>query len=491
MQRLTIIRSISIGLACSLTLHDALGASQATETRIAWRASCPSEPKERMATVIASLVAIVAPKLVDTIVDYASTALTTAASDKSYTSSGSNDTNFYSVSTEGDLTRNQEVGCLVIKHGQYSDEPGGTTDVFSALQTPFVEIELKLVPLPGLKYFQLKPVSFKSHKAEESSWFRDADRDYTIAISMKSPGADSPFASGAISILNVTPGQKGVLKGYQLLRYVGEPMPFPASMADANAAQAKQQKIAAPYAEAMAVLEAANENNQSASRATKRPPDYNKESVITAQRHLCDEIESENLDLPKANRAFDERCLADIGLRQQDLSEALAAAFIDPESTHWATQTCPKYVAGQAPGIESACGNDNYLNSAAGKTFGPFRTTIALTETAHGAEWAKLFAQAISSSKDDLKAYAKSRLPSARHAAALAEDEASRNATRALVLADLDVEKAEAVLAEALATSPQRQSDVVQARIGLINAKIKSNDAYRNAGLSIPYPELK
>lgn len=467
------------GIATPATANNPL------ETRVAWTNSCPGQAGEQRVAILGAIAAVLLPRLVDGVIDYVDAAITAAATDKSFISTAWTEDGFYSVTRLGELQRSSNIGCLQIKRGE-STAPPETGKPFAGLSRLSFEADLVIVRVPGLRYFQLVPLSLKVHRAESTSWFADADRDYLIAVSMKAVGADTAFASASISLPHIVAGSQGSRTPAQLASYRSEAMAYPATLSDANAAQAKQQGKAAPYIEAMAVLEASKEDPAEVRKKLRRGTDLSKPKVDSARAKLCTRIASDNKTLAKDHQAYDERCLGDIRLQQQALEDALEDAFVDSDSVTWATKLCPKYKSGDEDCKQSDLGADDPKGA-----YGRFRTTVTLTEIQRGSQWAKTFAQAVANSKDDMKALAKSRLPAQRAAAAAQDESAERQATRAIALADLAVEKAEAALAEALEATPQVPSKVVQARMDVLTAKAARNDAYRSGGLPVPYPELK
>lgn len=459
------------------------------ETRVAWAPQCPSQqagPPGARAAVLAAVAAIIAPKLVEGLVDYASLALTQAAADKADTSTAFVDSSFYTVSMFGDLERNGVVQCLIVVKGEFDSRASGPSplpDHFPDLRALYFRAEMDIVPLPGLRFFQLRPVYLKSLKPETSSIFSGAERDYVVSVTMKAPGATDSFASAAISIPRVLPGTQGERLKPALIAFTSEPMPFPAALADANAAKTKQEQAAARYVSAMAVLE----SQKAGLSASDRPDDYVNAAVLTALNAVCDDVISRNRTLPKEHQQFDDRCLGPLQAKGKELDRKLAEAFTDKPSVDWARNVCPGYVAGADGSLCGAAGFKHLSN----KAYGFFRTSVTLTETRKGSQWAKLFAQAVAASKDDLKTYAKSKLPAEQSRLAALQDETERQTLRGMLHADLGVEKAEAALAEALSIPGAKQSEIIAARIAVLNAKIASNDAYRKAGLTLPYPEAR
>lgn len=95
----------------------------------------------------------------------------------------------------------------------------------------------------------------------------------------------------------------------------------------------------------------------------------------------------------------------------------------------------------------------------------------------------------MAASKDEVSKVLKDQIPKSEQVRD-AENVAEAVAREATVVADLAVERAEIVLAEALSTKGENSVEVVDARVALVKAKIAANEAHRKAGTSIPYAYL-
>lgn len=123
--------------------------------------------------------------------------------------------------------------------------------------------------------------------------------------------------------------------------------------------------------------------------------------------------------------------------------------------------------------------------------FGAFLTTVVFTESRPANKFGVALAGVLSSSAGEIKTTLKEKLvPAERQKAEKEAEDTSRTQRQAVILADLDVQVAEAALSAALAVSPPVQDTVLKAQIELAKKKIAANAAYRRAGRTVPYPEF-
>jgi len=106
-----------------------------------------------------------------------------------------------------------------------------------------------------------------------------------------------------------------------------------------------------------------------------------------------------------------------------------------------------------------------------------------------GAIFAKFLGNALGAAKPEISSALQSNLLPKSQAAKDSEAVA-RTAKTSVLVADLEITKAEEGLADAILQEPPVPVDITSARIILLKAKINSNEAYRKANLPAPFPEI-
>lgn len=481
------IKKLTVALAAMLLCP--LACAQGLQTRVTWMEHCPSEPRvsdtgNRMFPIAAALI----PYAIGASIDYASAALTKAVSDKAETSSASIDDHLYEIDVTGGLYSSKKIRCLVVVRGVFEGSKSApefgiwAVGDLAGLQTPYFRFEAKLINSDNDKgVYRLQPIYVESLRVESRSIFSASKRDYNVSVSLTQFSSSAPFASATFTMTVESPGPDGKLGAAALSRLVSGPISLPSSFPDITAERKQREKKAAREIMAATILDADWQSRRA--KPEPRPDEFSRPEVQQILRKYCTDIQSKNKTLPADHKYYDERCIHDLAAESARLDIATDNALISRESVAWAAQICPNYRV-TADNRLTGC---NLTDKR--KPVGLFLSNVTLTETRHGAEWAKVFAKAIDDSKETLKTSAKSLLPSEQEKARQTAQDIARQNAQGVMLADLAVQGAQDSLDELLAANAPR-SEVTTARIGLLKAKISRNDAYRKAGLPVPDPEI-
>jgi hypothetical protein len=464
------------------------------ETRVAWLSSCPSDPPPSAAQrsrslVIGGLAAVIAPKLIEGAVDAAAEALKAAGQAKTFTTTARSSANFYTVNQDADLR--VAVNCLVVVRGVFDESKASpfawanTSDELNSLQRVVIQMEAKLKPLRGLKYFQLVPQHLSVNDFENFSLFDPKDRDYVMAVSLMVPGATQPFGSAEFSFPAIERGAKFKDGDRRLRAATSLPIAFPAESADATRVKTKRESELAPYLLALDIL-----TPPKPKPFTNVPSLYTDPNARDSADLFCKDLRELNAIRPKKFEINDERCAYKLETTRDGLSAALEAANRSKERAAWARGVC-SYVAGNdAKNIAATCSNLANDDALEGVTYTYFTTQLTLGETREGSKLALFLGKALGAAAPEVSTILKDKLLPQTSAQRDAEDEADRSARTTVILADLEVKKAEESLAEVFAQDAPKATDLTAARIALVKAKIEANKAYRKLGISVPYPEL-
>lgn len=470
--------------------HDVL------ETRIAWLSQCPSDPAPTQAqsnrvAFLGALVAAVAPKIIEGAVDSAASALKAAGDSKTVTTTAKSFADFYALSSSADLM--VAANCLVVVRGTFDTTNASpmqwakNSDEFKYLQRAVFQLEAKLKPIRGLKYFQLVPQYLKVEEFEESSIFDRKDRDYVIAATFSVPGGAQPFGSMEMAFKDVTRQSELKDGDWRLRAATSLPIAFPPESLDATKAKAKREAEMAPYLLALDILAMPEP------KAVEAAPDVYKDVEVTKKvKAVCDAIRKQNQDAGKQFQLNDERCAYPVAQARTALELELERANRNQERLAWARKVCPRYVkADPAKDVLASCPDMPTAEYLSGKTFTYTLAQLTLSETREGSKFAAFLGNALSSAKDDVSSALKEKILPKTKAEKDGDDEAARAARGAVLIADLEVTKAEEALANELIQDPLKPADVTAARIALLKSKIEANKAHRNAGTSVPYPEIE
>lgn len=490
------MKRILLGVASILLLcGQEVRAEEPMQTRVAWLDSCPSDPPPALkaaqdrSALIGLVVAAVAPKLIEGAVDTAAEALKAAGQTKTFATNAKSAADFYKVSQSADLS--VATDCLVVVRGVFdSAKPSPlqwarNSDELLGLQHVNFQLEAKLKPLRGLKYFQLVPQFLKLDKFDESSFFRRNKRDYVVAVTLTIPGGAQPFGSAEMTFKDLSPDTTLKEGDWRLRAASTLPIAFPTESVDTTKAKEKREAELAPYLLALDIL-----SPPRAPRVARAPDLYSDKDVADKAKALCDAIDSQNRHLAKANQIYDERCNYLLTTVRQDLDDGLKNANRNSARQTWALNVCKYVKADPLQKTAASCSNQPSAPNLNNSSFTYFTTQLTLSETREGSKFALYLGNAVSSSKAEVSSALQQKLLPKSQAVKDSEAVAARTARTAFLVADLEVTKAEESLADSLLQQPPVPVDITDARIELLKAKIAANDAHRKTGTSIPYPEV-
>jgi hypothetical protein len=490
------MKRILITMASLLILcaHEVRSADS-LQTRVAWLDSCPSDapPILRAAqdrsAVIGLVVAAVAPKLIEGAVDTAAEALKAAGQTKTFATTANSATDFYKVSQSADLS--VAISCLVIVRGIFdSAQPSPlqwarNSDEFKGLQRAYFQLEAKLKPVRGLKYFQLVPQFLKLEKFEEFSFFSHNTRDYVIAVTFTVPGAAQPVGSAEMTFKDLTSGTTLKEGDWRLRSASTLPIAFPTESMDVIKVKEKREAELAPYLLALDIL-----SPMRTRQIPKAPDPYADKNVVYKAKSMCDAIVSQNRRLAKAYQIYDERCNYPLTTVREEFDDSLRIANRNPLRQAWALNVCRYVKADAVRKTAASCSNQPSAPDLNNASFTYFTTQLTLSEAREGSKFALYLGNALSASKAEVSSALQSKLLPKSQTVKDNEATAARTVRTAALVADLEVTKAEESLADTLLAEPPVPVDITDARIELLKAKIAANDAHRKNGISIPYPEI-
>lgn len=467
------------------TPTDTATPSHHLQTRVAWLPSCPhqtsptADAKARIA-FLGLIAAAIAPKVVEGAVDSAAAALKAAGEAKTSASTATNLSNFYGVTQNADLKVLNT--CLTVIRGQFSSNVNRSiaawadNDQLRGLTSVQFMLEAKVKPLRGNKYFQLVPQYLEVSEFEDHSLVDRKDRDYTVAVSMSIPGGAQPFGSAELTFKDIGVGTISDPNDWRLRGATSMPIAFPTESADATKAKAKREAQMAPYLLAIDIL------SPEAPELSIVPSLYSPAATYAADL-LCKAIDTFNHGRPKQFQVSDDRCSYKLEAQKAALDAELKKANRSPMRTAWARSICktPTTEGSQITGCRELQ-DDIHLDSP----FTHFTTQLTLSETREGSKFAAFLAAALGAAKADVANVIKEKvLPKTQ-----AQREAESDERTAVLLSDLEVTKAEEVLAATLLVEPTKPADITAARIALLKAKIDCNKAYRKANLPVRFTEL-
>ena len=455
------------------------------QTRVAWLSACPHQADDKSKFGFLGLIAgAVAPKLIEGAVDSAAAALKAAGQAKTSASTASNLSNFYGVTQEGDLKVLNP--CLVVVRGKFSSSGASSTpawadnDQLRGLSSVQFMLEAKVYTLRSNKYFQLVPQYLEVTGFEDRSLTDSKDRDYTVAIAMSVPGGAQPFGSAELTFKDIAVGVIRNPNDWRLRGATSMPITFPPESADVTKAKTKREAQLAPYLIAIDIL-----SPEDAPSPAAAPSLYAPATAASAADALCKAVNDFNHPLPKQFQVSDDRCAYKLDAKKSVLDAELTKANRSPARQDWAANICKtplKDADGKIVGCKELS-DDPKLDTA---KFTYFTTQLTLSETREGSKFAAFLGTALGAAKDDVTAILKDKLVPKTQA----QKDTEADDRAAVLLADLQVTKAEEELAATLLVEPAKLADITAARITLLKAKIECNKAYRKANLPSKYPEL-
>jgi hypothetical protein len=466
-------------------------ANQQLETRVAWSSTCFQDQPgtEARAAFLGPIAVALAPKLIEGAVDAAALALKKAGERAELAqSSGRAISRPYMVTADSDLQISDEHRCLIVSRGRFpapvaSEE--GTLQSLVDVQERVFTFEATVQHLSGEPYFQLAPYRLRVGTFEGTSLWSPNKRELSVAISMTVPGSSSPFASTVFTFEDIQRNTDWNPSNQAAMRKTSPLLALPPLPESGKKAQAKQEAFIAPYVLAESTLIA--KTTTSPPQVAQPPNPLAANDVVAKTDDLCAKVRSYNKDFPKSPIS-DPKCGREITLVKAELDKALLNAQSPDALESWARGVCPKATG---TGESLKCQASYVPPVKPNARFGHMVVDVSVVEARQGNKFAAFLGNAIGSAKADLtKAIAQQVIPEQKKAVQETKDAADRSAYREVILADLAVTQSEQELVELQASGSPSASGLTTARALVIKAKIAANDAYRTAGLPLPYPEL-
>lgn len=500
-----------LGLAGSMLITPlTLAADKDIQTRAMWLSSCPSEAEQAAvaggkkdgekggekdgdkgrAGLPAAVLVALAPKVIEGAVDVAAGALKAAGETKSTTSRARFSDDFYVLNGKGDLL--VRPSCLLIVKGDFGAKEGdkkdelGNDEGLRGLRKASFYLEAKVKQVTGLKYFELEPVKLVVRELDHWRLFGSRKRHYNVAITLTLPGVATNFGSAQMNFPDVTKGLELKGQSWRLSSAASLAIPYPPASADALKVKESLEKKNAPFYLALSIL-SPGDSGPGEPRSVYLDP-----AVRSAAKAYCDSLVAANKARDKDRKRFDDKCDYDIELQRIALNDAISVAGRNTDHKVWAHKVCTFEPEVKENGIvKKAAGCENMPSADVRDEFPytRFSTEVVVTEASDGSKFALFLGNALAASKDEVSKVLKDQIPKSEQVRD-AENVAEAVAREATVVADLAVERAEIVLAEALSTKGENSVEVVDARVALVKAKIAANEAHRKAGTSIPYAYL-
>lgn len=473
---------------------------------------CPTDP--RTAGVQAGVLAIalegVVSNLIGSGVDAVASYLSAAAAVKSASLKGSVEDTFYVLDNVGDLKLRRDSGCIVLlKPGRQPASPW-----FNRAKTrndrlrlhanlPQLYVEIKFSKASDTSP-QLLVTPHFLHVSEflESSWASKSERTYSVATTLRSAADGKGFATATFTFDNLKPGTHATSRTIfidsinntsEADTSITEDLNpaahsvrldlFPTA-GDVEAAASAQKVVAAPFRKAERILNkqvvvAALGEPETALVASSFPADPLVKRYGDSLKAFCTSLDQLLKD-KRPSAMPDARCPMEHLLTANNL-EAAREAVRQKLELDWANAF--------AKGNTKECvfgGSAWSCTPPAPKrpNLAVYAWEVVLVETREPTAFATALASAFSANKDKFKTALQDELPSKKAEAKQQEEAAQRDALTAFRLAILDVQKAEAKLAEA-ATQPR--STQISFEADLLKAKVSANAAARAAKQKEPY----
>lgn len=474
------IRSFAATLLLSCIASKAAADEAPQETRVMTLPKCPvtQAATKEMAPALGALLKIVAPVVVEKVIDLAANAATAAGQDSNVkTAISSYQGNFYKWNGEN-LVLNSSLGCIVYVRGTFSDKAVEPADSWKTSGYGTVARKLGMIGHPGFymeltlevsadrSFFRLVPEYVDFSTPLEGSWWRSTDRAASISLSFFIPGAKEPFASAAIAFPTLRPGEifrKPYLDGYSS-NWMALPAPTETTT-----------KLIIEDVELRKQIRANTEDLSP--RPTKRPLGVKDAELARIQQDYCETLKAEKQD-DAAN------CPRSIAIKRAAIAE-LQGDLLNEDSIWTAQQTMAKLDAVRLARLKREQDARDKNQHWPLDFLQPFNLDIAMVETAAGSEFLKFMGSVLASSKQGVTDAVKARLqtdPAAERAKAA--DELDQLYIKAID-AKAAVERKQVEIAKA-ADDNERAT----ASVDIPPLKLKANIAYKKAGLTEPYPGI-
>lgn len=452
---------IALCVLCSTILH----AKEEPEVKTQWTGSCPHATEPSKQAFGPAIVAIVAPVAVGIALDAAGAAVEASANTNSVARvSPPLYTNLYDVDKIS-LT-SFRVGCLTVAKGIFDSNKKG--DLKSKLIDNHMWLEVELSQIPGQPLYQLKPVYLELNKFEDSS-FWTKDRRLDVAITLQGVSEEKPFASAILSFPSLQVGPPLKQGDARLLNTFSDPFTAP-ELTDVEVTKKDFAKDAKNFALAMQYM-AKGGVTTDYPYAKDETSVFSNETARTNLISYCRSLKKGESDSICANW----RLLTSDRIKlQKDLNGIESSTALKDARLVWARSFCPYYKKGD--GVKKCKNGDGTEVS------GYFATKTTVTMVRDASKFGMAIASAITKSSGKLSELSSQYLPEARKAA-----EEQSDGEIATALAN---ERYALSVLEERQTKKASESDINEAKLNLVMAMVKTNDAYTAAGKSRKHTSL-
>lgn len=455
-------QTLTLLMFCFVFSSHATDSSDTSEGRVVTFGKCPVSQASytEIAPIAATLLQVLAPVVVNKIVDLAANAATEAGKTSTTTlATASYQGHFYRSTDKGSTALNASLGCIVFLRGSIQDvevtPPSGwqqsgigtVARIVGLSGNPGFYLETTIQVSSDRNFFRLVPQYLYYGKAMKDSSWRPTARGVAANISMISSGEAEPFASATLMFPALQPGTE--LSGKYLTGLGSNWMVMPALSEGAK----KQLEPLIQRTQKIKDYEA-----QIATVAPKSPKSALEVQLEDAQGKLCIRLAAEKIT--------DTNCPRDIIIARQNIAE-IQHDIVSEKNRLLATKALAD-VKSQAMEVP--------------KEILPFNINVSMTETASGSEFLKFVGSVLTEAKPGIEELVKSKLPEAKASAQTANDAA----LVAALTAKTEVEKK--IIDIGAETSETEKSKLA---LDLIKLKLSANIAYRKAGLPEPYPGLE
>ncbi|MFQ6554403.1 hypothetical protein Q7F05_00410 [Pseudomonas sp. Lb2C1-1] len=447
---------IALSLICT-SVH----AKEVPEVKTEWSSRCAIGTKPELQSLVGGAVlAIVAPIVIGMAVDAAGAAVEASANTSTVARISPP---IYASLYDVDKTSLTElrVGCLTIIKGIFEvKDTNNNGKLETVLREPHMFMEVAIAKVAGQPLYQLKPVYLKVNKFEDSS-FWTKERRLDVAITLQGVSTEKPFASAIFSFPNLREGATLLQGNPTLLNNIGEPFPLP-ELADAENTKKTFAKDARKLALAMSYIDDQGKTSDyplEDDKTTAFASSANKTLLI----NYCKNLKEGELDSICTNWRYqtnERKALLSA------LSTAENSAVLQSYRVTWAKKICPGYRKGEDV---KRC-----VDGAGIKPSGYFSTKTTVTMVRDANKFGMAVASALTKSSPKMAELSSQYLPAARETAGDKADEG--------IAIALQNERAALSALDEAQTEEKPQSEINTAKLNLLIAMSKTNDAYRAAG---------
>lgn len=385
-------------------------AAPSVQTKSEWGSKCENDP---VGLGMAPLVAILAPFVVDAIVDHTAASIKAASdSEVKQFPVTSSTASLYEINKIGEITPNKTARCLTVIRGEFEGQK---------VKKQYLRLEIGLEPIAGTEYFRLEPHYLKVEKLEVGNWFSKTG-DYSFSVSLYPFGSTTPFGSATFNFEKIKQGTEIKLGDYRLISVNSDPIKFPSELEDAKATQEQAAKEAAPYLLALGALKKKQKYDAADAAHNPKPNQYDVETISKALESFCNAEANDNARLPVKDRTRSDFCAITKNAKKRELDKELNKTDYSEKIQSWAKSICNKWDGKQ--NCNAKIDNPQGEQSATGN----FISKTIITETRNANIYGQKLASILGAASEEIKTKLKSKLPNERKQAEEQEDADKRKA---------------------------------------------------------------